>query len=267
MPSHIASLSRLIDEEIRVELIAEPLHVVEGSDSAADVASHLKRLGYDECGVRRGGVVSASVRLADLVGETSEEAARPVPLERIVAPATPLWTCLERIARDGPLFLLGDHGLDGIVNRADLNKQPARLLMFGVLSMLEMVLLALIQHHYSGNEWMDKISNSRAEAAGKLYARRLKLREEIDLADCLQLCDKADVCRKTKAICNMWGLSGNQANRLFKALQSIRDNLAHSQSPAAGGDWSKTVGALMQGHDLLDQTLKTFLSESEDGDA
>lgn len=260
VPSHITALRRLIDEELRVELIAETLYVVEGSDPAAVVASHLERLGYDECGVRCGvrcgGVVSASVRLADLVGETSGDAAKLVPLERVVAPATPLWSCLDRIARDGPLFVLGDHGLDGIVTRADLNKQPARLLMFGVISTLEMVLLALIRRHHEADGWRGSLTDDRVGKAETLHSERRRRREEIDLVDCLQLGDKVTVCLKTPEIRDAWGLSKSQAESLFKDLQRIRDNLAHAQSPAPGGDWPETVAALKQGHELLDRSVE-----------
>ena len=258
MPSHITALRRLVDEEIRVELIAEALHVVEGSDPAAAVASHLERLGYDECGVRCGGVVSASVRLTDLVGETSGDAAKLVPLERVVAPATPLWSCLDRIARDGPLFVLGDHGLDGIVTRADLNKQPARLLMFGVISTLEMVLLALIRRNHEADGWRGLVSEDRLGKAEALHTERRRRREEIDLVDCLQLGDKVTVCLKTSDIRDVWGLSKSKGESLFKDLQRIRDNLAHAQSPAPRGDWQETVVALRGGHELLDRSIEAL---------
>lgn len=265
LPSLIASMRRLLDEAIHVELIAEPLYVVEASRPAAEAAADLKRRGYDECGVRRDGSVLASVRLTDLVGETSGDAAQPVPLERIVASATPLWACMERVAHDRPLFVRCDHELDGIVTRADLNKQPSRLLMFGVISTLEMVLLALIRRHHEGDSWRKALTADRITEAEKLYAERRRRREEIDVADCLQLGDKVAICLKTPEILDAWGLSKSKGMDLADDLQRIRNNLAHGQSPARRGDWSETVRVLKKGHDLLDRCIEALRSGARGG--
>lgn len=256
LPSQIASLRRLIDEEIRVELITEPLYVIDVASPATEVATELDRLGYDECGVRRDERVTESIRLTDLNEGISGDHARLIPLERVVAPATPLWSCLERIARAGPLFVLGDHGLDGIVTRADLNKQPARLLMFGFISMLEMLLLVLIRRHYETDGWRQKLTDERVAKAEELYDERRRRREEIDLVDCLQLGDKVAVCLKTESIRTAWGMSRRQVEGLFQLLQRVRDNLAHAQSPAPDGQWSDVVGALREGHIVMDRSIE-----------
>lgn len=263
MPSQIAALHRLLDEEIRVELIAEPLHAVDATAQPAEVASHLDKLGFDECGVRRDGRVVSSVRRSDLGGDDVGQRARPVSLERIVAAATPLWTCMDRIAEVGPLFVLGVEGLDGIVTRADLHKQPSRLLMFGVVSMLEMVVLELVRDRIDGERLKAALSPRRIEKAETLYQERKRIGEEIDLADCLQLCDKRDICLTMPDVVTLWEIDAKEVEAVFESLQRIRDNLAHAQSPAPAGNWAIVIEALHRADDILRRTLRSLSTQLE----
>ena len=254
--SQIAAMEKLLDEELPVGLIAEPLYFVEATADARSTAATLKEHAFDECGVRRDGHVKESVRLADLSGGRVGDVAVSVPLERVVAPTTPLWTCIERVAGADALFLLGHCGLHGIVTRADLNKQPARLLMFGIISLLEMLLLALVRLCYRGDDLRSLLAEGRITAAERIYAERRKSDEELDLADCLQLCDKVTICRKLEPLREVWQLSGNNIESLFDTLQGIRDNLAHAQSPTSARTWSQVVEALKRGHALIDPTIE-----------
>lgn len=261
LPSHLASLQRLLDDAITVELIAESLYTVEAGALSAEAALELEKLGFDECGVQRDGVVQEFIRRAELNTGRVGEHARPVPLDRVIAPRSPLWTCMEQLASSGAMYVLGDRGLYGIVTTADLNKQPARLLMFGIVSMLEMTLLALIQTHYEGESWRDCLNQGRIKKAEDLHSDRQKRNEDIDLADCLQLCDKVTICMETAPILGAWNRSKGKCRELFGTLGRVRDNLAHAQSPATDGDWPRVLNALRDGHTILELSVK-MLSEN-----
>lgn len=256
LPSHLASFQRLLDDAITVELIAEPLYAVDGADDSTIVAAYLEGERFDECGVKRDKVVHEFIRRADLNTGTVGEYARPVPLERVIAPTSPLWTCMERLASFGSMYVLGDRGLHGVVTTADLNKQPARLLMFGVVSMLEMTLLALIRTHYPGESWRKCLTPNRVKKAEQLHKQRKNRNEDINLEDCLQLCDKAGICITTPVIQEAWNPSKSKCRELFKTLRRVRDNLAHSQSPATDGDWHKVLNALREGHSIIGLSIQ-----------
>lgn len=259
--AHLSSLQGLLDREITVALVAEDLHAVPADSPAGEVRAVLDERGFDECGVARGTSVHECVMRTELVSGTVGGHARPVPLERVVAPTTPLWACMGRLAANGPLYVLGDHGLDGIVTKYDLGKQPARLLMFGVVSLLEMTMLALARRA-AGSTWRTLVSPQRAEAAEKLHAERRRRGEEIDLMDCLQLADKVAIFVKTDALKALLGGSRGGIEEEFKALQKIRDNLAHAQSPASDGDWSGVIAILQRGHAMLDACVAALTHDA-----
>lgn len=264
LPSQFAALSRLLDEHIRVEAIAEPLYAVGAQSPASDLMAYLDQSGFDECGVHRNGRVTESVR-RDKLGPTGAvgECAALVPLERVVASEAPLWPCMDRIVQRGPLFVLGHDGLDGIVTVADLHKQPAGVLMIGVISMLEMVILQMIRRRFDGDDWKSALSPGRIDKAEALFRERQRIGEEIDLADCLQLCDKRDICLHSPDILAIWKLDANGADKVFDSLQRIRDNLAHAQSPAPTGDWAAVVETLRLAKDILQRSLDGLSDPSE----
>lgn len=254
VPSRVAALRRLIDEEIRAELISEPLFVVDVMAAAADVVAQLDLRGFDECGVERDGHIGEFVRRADLTDGRVGGRAGPVPLDRVVAPATPLWGCLPRLVSNGPLYVLGDRGLAGIATRADLNKQPARLLMFGVISMLEMALGEIIRDAFPSGGWEVHITNERREKAEKLQGDRRKLKQELDLVECLQFCDKRGICGAVPEIAAALRLTSGAKDAL-KHLQGLRDDLAHAQELPPPGGWQQVIDALRAGHDVFDRAV------------
>ncbi|CAG0972133.1 hypothetical protein PHYC_01307 [Phycisphaerales bacterium] len=259
--SHLASLQGLLDREITVALVSEDLHAVQADVPAGEVRSVLDARGFDECGIVRGTSVHEYVERTALQAGSVGDHARPVPLERVVAPSTPLWACMGRLASNGPLYVLGDHGLDGIVTKFDLGKQPARLLMFGVVSLLEMTMLALARR-VAGEGWRAYLTAPRIESAERLHAERQRRGEEIDLMDCLQLSDKVTIFVKTEPLKALLGGSRQSIEDQFKSLQKIRDNLAHAQSPAADGDWAGVIATLQRGHAMLDACVGALARDS-----
>ncbi len=261
--AHLKSLHGLLQTGIKIELIVEPLFTVEFDASSSDVHKKLVSRNFDECGIRRNGVVNEFVRQEDLLTtESAGECSITVPPDRIVKPNEPLWNCITRIISSSPLYLTGDCGLKCIVTKADLNKQPARLLMFGVVSMLEMTLLALIRKYYTENSWQSRLSKSRIEKAKKLYKDRKCYEEDIDLEECLQFCDKAKICTDTDEIRESWAKSRRECTELFKKLRRIRDRLAHAQNPATNGNWADVEDALSEGRQILDRSV-SILEEAE----
>lgn len=254
--SQVAALQKLLHNAITLDLICEALHVADSAADCATVAVELGEKGFDECGVRREGTVTKFVRIKDLSAGVVRDHALTIPPERIISPTDPLWSAALKIAEHGPLYVNREGELDSIVTKADLNKQPARLLMFGVVSMLEMTLLDLIRTHYEGESWRKCLTPNRIEKAEQLHNQREDRNEDLILADCLQLCDKADICIATPVIQEAWGRSKTKCRELFKTLRRIRDSLAHAQSPATDGDWSKVLNALREGHAILNLSVQ-----------
>lgn len=84
----IDGLKRLLEFEMRVELIAEPLYVVDEDEPASRVGEELARRG-----TRVHEIAAREALGKGAIGGHAE----PVSLSRIVSPATPLWACIDRL--------------------------------------------------------------------------------------------------------------------------------------------------------------------------
>ena len=248
--SNETALRRLIETGITVESIGEELYCLESTEIDPALLKSFHGRGFERCGIEQDGQV-----IGYLEPSTTQDVLA-IQIDQLVAETTPLWLAMPRLARSGWLFVLTPSGPTGIVTVADLAKQPARLLMFGVLSLLEMTMLAIIRQEYPDDGWCDLMSNGRIEKANELLDQRREKGQDIDLADCLQWCDKATICGKSERIRMSWGFPvRSECDRFFKEAQYLRDLLAHSQHPAPDGDWYKVVKHLQEADRLITASM------------
>jgi hypothetical protein len=137
---------------------------------------------------------------------------QPLTAENLISDATPLPGVLAFL-RDHPFaFVLIGSSVRGIVTRADLNKPPVRVYLFGLISLLEMHLGFWIRASFPDDSWQRALNPQRLNAAKDTFASRHRQHQEISLRDCLQFCDKRD---------------------LVLSRQDIRDTLDLGSKPAA----------------------------------
>src|SRR5690606_29044313 len=124
----------------------------------------------------------------------------------------------------------------GIITRADLNKPPVRVYLFGLISLLEMHMAHWIRVEYGNESWRDRLTAARLESAVMLQEERKKRNEEIDLVECLQFCDKRDLVIAHDDLRRRLGLGAkSEGRRLLKRAERLRDLLAHSQRDLVQG--------------------------------
>ena len=126
--------------------------------------------------------------------------------------------------------LLGEPS--GIITRGDLQKTPTRMWLFGLISLLEMQMLRCIRSVHKADDWWRKdLTESRLDAAQRIFEERRKRNEEIFLSDCLQLADKATIFKKNDNLFSLTGVdSKNSWKSLMAEIEKLRNNLAHSNS-------------------------------------
>lgn len=249
--SNEAAFRRLIETGITVGSVSETIYCVDESDIGDSLWSYLRGRGYDRCGVCQNDRIIGYVERPDV--SSGGEKVLNMSVHQLIAETTPLWQAMARLAESRWLFVLTPEGPNGIVTVADLAKQPARLLMFGVISLLEMTMLALIRREYKDNSWEDYLKLSRVTKAQELLTQRRNKGQEIDLVDCLQWCDKATICASTKGVLECWNMGDTKECKQFlNQGQELRDLIAHAQHPAPDGEWSDVVQWLQKA-DLLIQ--------------
>lgn len=189
-------------------------------------------------------------------GTVVEEYCREIKIDQVISDSTPLASLLNVLQNNELLYVNHGAKIVGIITKADLNKPPVRVYVFGMLSLFEMHLNSWIRHDFPDNIWRNKISQQRLVKAQKIHAQRMKNNQDLTLLDCLQLADKRDLLAKSEAFKERFRFSKKDLNRFIKNAEKIRNEIAHSQdSIIACMPWDNFVKVL----DNVDR----FLSESD----
>jgi len=126
-------------------------------------------------------------------------------------------------------FVLSGNKIERIVTRADINKPPVRIYLFGIISLFEMHLNFWINYYYPDSNWELLISKKRLEEAKELYKTKKMNNQDLSLLEYLQYCDKRDILKKSEGFLEKFDISKKQFYTFVKHVENIRNELAHSQ--------------------------------------
>ncbi len=230
LKSSLQDLKDLFEESITAGRVAEPFASFDSSADAHEVHDFMKQKDFDVVGVRQGGLVCGYVNRYDLGGGKLSKYRVTVLEEDLVTEGTPLIDVFRSL-RIRPWVLVAVlREPVGIVTRGDLQKIPVRMWVFGLISLVEMQFLRLIRDHYQEVQWKQMLKPDRLAKAERLLRERKRGNEAIDLADCLQFCDKRDIVLSLDQLRVDLGLESKSSGTSFLTkLERMRDNLAHAQ--------------------------------------
>ncbi len=238
-------LRDLFEHSITVKHVAEKLKSCKAHDDAAVIKKCMEKLDFDVMGIEDEGAVYGYVEQSKLETGQYMKYQRIFHPSELIAESTPLIDILP-ILRDKPrVFVLDRNKVTGIITRGDLQKAPVRLLLFGLVTLLEMHLLHLVRIYYPSDSWQGFLKDTRLEKAKGLLARRSERNEAIDLADCLQFCDKRDLILRNQQIRERIGLKSKEdeeaGEHLLQSAEELRDKLAHAQDIVTGTTWPEII--------------------------
>jgi hypothetical protein len=243
--TRLSELRALLGSSITAHAILEPLQSCPADASATEMARILANKDFDFAGVQseRDGPVVGYVVTAALTGGVVREHLQPMTAEHLVSETIPLASLLSVLKERKHVFVLVGSEVRGIVTRADLNKPPVRVYLFGLVSLLEMHLGFWVRATYQGDSWHSKLNRKRLHDAREVQAYRERRGYEIELLECLQFCDRRDLVLAKDELRERLGLREKAyAKRLLKCAEDLRNNLAHSQQDLAkGSSWEKVV--------------------------
>src|SRR5690606_2951484 len=140
----------------------------------------------------------------------------------------------------------------GYVRREDVQKPPARMWLFGMVTLIETRFGRLIETHCTEEEWKACMSAGRIQKAETLCAERLRLGQQVRLVDCLQFADKAQIVAHIERLRKMTRFdSKRQIETIGRRLEKLRNNLAHSQDIITS-DWQTIVTLAANVTSILD---------------
>jgi hypothetical protein len=236
--TRLSELRALLGEGIVTRTICEPLYCCRRSEPAEEIQKLLKRRGFDVAGVRESPatVIEGYVVTDQLTGGSIADHILGIGPGNLISESTALSDLLGALRQKEFSFVLTGSDVAGIVTRADLNKPPLRLYLFGVVSLLEMHMQYWIERDYANESWKDSLSAGRLKKAADTHRSRKKRKEDIRLIDCLQFCDKRVLLIRKKELREMLDLgTEHEAATMFERAEELRNDLAHSQHDLVGG--------------------------------
>lgn len=251
----VRDLHRVVGDSLTVRQIAVPLEFYDAGEDAAAVRLKMQGRHFDVAGLRENGSVTGYVRRDDLGKGRCRAFRRTFGPGEVVASTTPLLKCLPLLAARPWVFVLEHTEVNGLATRADLQKPPVRMLLFGLVSLLEGGLAEMVRVCYRPEvlEAMHGLDEAR-----RLFKSRLGRNEDTDLADCLSLTDKHELLLQVAGLADHFFLGPvREAGRYFKSVEDLRNRLAHARDLVKGSTWEKVITTVM--------ALEGFLNRCDEG--
>ena len=217
----------------------EPDLVCAPVDAIADAWLDTAPPDFDQFPVRDADRTLGLLVRGDCPGRLVRDAMLPLSEELIVSADMAIAELIPRM-RTLPcrLILRGDR-IDGLVTQSDLLKLPVRIVVFGLLTHLEMVMADLVSTHWPADEWLTALGPGRR---AKLLEKETVLRQRglnpprIELTE---FADKRDLCKRL--------LAGGRTrfDREMDGLRNLRDQLAHAATFVDDAGGSRGIGSLV----------------------
>jgi hypothetical protein len=235
---------RAMYDNIGAKHVLEPLKSRHAHDDSAVVRRYMEKpeVDFDVMGIKEKGKVYGYVERASLAGGPCGNYSRVFHPSELIAESASLPEVLSVLRSNPRIFVLRGTKVTGIVTRGDLQKAPVRMWIFGIITLIEMNLLSTIRTHYTDESWKKSITRARLEKATKLFKERKKHNEAIDLVDCLEVCDKADIVLGISRIRQRIkdGL-GKDPRAVLDSMEKLRNIVAHAQDLIAGSSWTELI--------------------------
>jgi hypothetical protein len=258
--STIENLRRVFTEGFSARDIAEPLVSFDSTTAASEVLELMNHRNFDVVGVRKEGVVVGYVERENLGDSTCGEQFQAI--DAPISDAAPLADVVLVLADSKRLFVRVLGAVGGIITMSDLQKPPVRMWLFGMVTLLEMRTTRVIELKCQGDSWKQYLSESRLKKAQELLEERKRRDQNLELIDCLQISDKGQIIARNEEIRILMRMpSRRQAEQAIKMLESLRNNLAHSQD-IISCDWEiivwlcKDVERVISGTDEVQRVLE-----------
>jgi hypothetical protein len=244
LKSRSQDLRNLFENNITIEYVAEPLKGVSADADVAEVWHWMVMQDFDVVGVELEGAVSGYIERNSLKNKQGrcrdyQQVFHP---KELIAISTPLMKLLPILQQTSRLFVLDCNSVSGIVTYGDLQKAPVRMLLFGLLTLLEMNLLRLVRRYYSQDSWQPVLKPERLEIARRLWHESQARNEATDLLDYIQFCDKRELVLQQPELLQQLGLKSKRSGeRFLKSAEHLRNRLAHAQDLVSGSSWTELI--------------------------
>jgi hypothetical protein len=234
-------LRDMFENSISVNTISEKLICCSPGDNALEVRERMSIDDFDVLGVYENNQVSGYIEKENLEAGHCKDYQKIFHPPQLIANSTPLIDILPILKENNWIFVLEKNHVTSIVTRADLQKAPVRMLLFGQITLLEMNIQRIIESFYEHDAWQQYIWSERLENARTLFAKRKRRNEAISLLDCIQFCDKICLVVRSPELCEKLSILDKAEKQRVGAIEDLRNRIAHAQDIVTGSSWEEVI--------------------------
>lgn len=259
-------LQELFIDNITTKHIFEPLACCSENNSSEEVMSTMDNLDFDLLGVKSNEDLIGYVLRSELSISNSSitECIKNFSQEQIISENTPLFSLFDALKKNGYIFVESNNKVNGIIAKADLNKPISRLYLFGIISLCELHLNYWINHYHENNTWTLIANQERLILAQEIHLKRKGKNEALTLLECLQICDKKTILKQTEPFLKQFGYSKNNFVRFLEHLESIRNEVAHSQNSIISNlSWNEFANLITNSVNFLNKSEEELESKNK----
>jgi len=268
--TRFSSLKKIFIDNVTAKSIFEPLLCCPADSMAENAKGALKIREFDVAGVKEteGGEVIGYVVTDELENGEVKKYVKVIGPELLISDSTPIADIFTALTLRDFAFVLYGKQIVGIITKADINKPPVRIYLFGMISLFEMHLNSWINHYFPDNKWEPEIPANRIKDARDIYEKRKGNNQDLSLLECLQFCDKRDLLTKSNCFIKDFDMSKKKFDTFVKQVEKIRNELAHSQNSIISNvEWSVFVETVSHLEDFLissDSKVEHIATEGND---
>ena len=230
---------RMFMELFTARDIAESLLSFDLETKCKEVRAVMQRHGQDVASVRIKGTVQGYVRMTDMDCPACADCLRHFTSDQLITADATFSDVVHVLTRHDFCFVTMLGEVAGVICRDDINKPMVRMWLFGLITMMEMLLVQMIEKTYPDESWQSVITPERLEKARAMQTERQRRNQHCALIDCLQMSDKARIAIEHPRLLESFGFDSKRtAKRVVKSLESLRNNLSHAQDIVTH-DWAQ----------------------------
>jgi hypothetical protein len=257
--TRFSSLKNLFIDNVTAKSIYEPLLCCPVTSDAEHAKSALKMREFDFAGVKekKDGDVTGYIVAKELLNGDLKSYVKEIDSSLLISDSTPIADIFTVLNDRDFAFVIYGNKISGIVTKADINKPPVRIYLFGILSLFEMHLNFWVNHFYPDHIWTQEVPKKRFEKAEYIYELRKGNNQDLSLLECLQLCDKRNLLANSKQFLENFKFTSEFFESFVEGAEIIRNELAHSQTSIISNiEWTKFIEIVSK--------IEEFLKNSDD---
>ena len=179
---------------------------------------------FDQFPVRQDeATVGILLRQDDHTGKTFHDAMQPLREGLIVSADMPIADLIPQLRESHYRFILRGGRIDGLVTQSDLLKLPVRMLLFGLISHLELCLRALVRERAPWPEWLKRLESGQQKEICRRLDTLQHARFEPDPLEFTNFSDVVDVLAQEPD-------SGDEFKAQLQAIRQLRNDIAHAKT-------------------------------------